>query len=105
MSKSNALIFSFESIVFLSNRDLWLLLSETDNVTILQACQKADSIMLLRIRSVFTKTACNYFNDDLNKFMGTSNEEIAQARERMTEILYCLGEQGRLQDWFFEFAN
>lgn len=105
MGKSEPSVLNFEYIVFLSNRDLWLLLAETDNVTILKACQQADDLLLLRIRSVFTKTACHYFNDDLSKYSQTSIFEITQARDRMAGTLSDLNKQGRLQDWIFRFAN
>lgn len=105
MGQSDFSLLTFEHIVFLSNRDLWLLLSETDNVTILQACQNADEFLLFRIRSVFTKTACKYFNDDLSKFSTASDFEIFDARIRMTEILGALNRKGLLQDWIFKIAN
>lgn len=68
MERNDLTIFTFDTIIFLSNRDLWLLLAETDNVTILQACQGADDLILIRIRSVFTRAACDYFNNDLSKY-------------------------------------
>lgn len=105
MERNDFSIFTFETIIFLSNRDLWLLLAETDNVTILQACQRADDLILIRIRSVFTKTACDYFNDDLSKYCSAAEFEISHARERMAQTLSDLHEQGRLQDWYFKFAN
>lgn len=105
MEQNDLSALTFEHIVFLSNRDLWLLLAETDNVTILQACQKADDFLLFRIRSVFTKTACSYFNDDLIKFSTASDSEIRDARNRMTAILCTLNRRGLFQDWLFKFAN
>ncbi len=97
--------FTFQHIIFLSNRDLWLLLAENDNVTILQACQKADDLVLFRIRSVFSKTAVEYFNDDLNKFCGTSKAQTVEARNRMAKVLSELYEQGRLHDWDVKYAS
>ena len=96
--------FQFEHLVFLSNRDLWLLLAETDNVTILQACQSADDSILIRIRSVFSKTACDYFNDDLSKFWGTRDEDIFTARAKMSKTLRKLCRQGRIKDWDVKYV-
>lgn len=97
--KKNDFEFQFEHLVFLSNRDLWLLLAETDNVTILQACQDAEDYILVRIRSVFSKLACEYFDDDLSKFWTTRNEDIHAARGRMSKILQRLYRQGKIKDW------
>lgn len=96
--------FAFEHIIFLSNRDLWVLLSETDNVTILQACYNVDDVILVRIRSVFSKTACDYFNDDLSKFWMTSKDEAIRARHRMVRIFHKLYRRGRLKDWSLPYA-
>lgn len=104
MSDGEGHDFIFEHIVFLSNRDLWLLLAETDNVTILQACQRADDVILIRIRSVFSKTACDYFNDDLSKFWMTSDEEALRARRRMVRIFHKLYRRGRFKDWNLQYA-
>ncbi len=105
MIKVDSSDFTFQHIVFLSNRDLWLLLAENDNVTILQACQKADDLVLFRIRSVFSKTAVEYFNDDLNKFCGTSEAKVIEARKRMVSVLSELYEHGRLYDWDAKYAS
>lgn len=104
MKTKNDFEFQFEHLVFLSNRDLWLLLAETDNVTILQACQGADNYILVRIRSVFSELACEYFNDDLSKFWATRNEDILAARERMSKTLSQLHRQGRIKDWDVAYA-
>jgi len=104
MNNNGELDFIFEHLVFLSNRDLWLLLAETDNVTILQACQRADDVILIRIRSVFSKTACDYFNDDLSKFWMTSDEEASRARRRMVRIFHKLYRRGILKDWNLLYA-
>ena len=99
MNSDEDIEFKFEHIVFLSNRDLWLLLAETDNVTILQACQRADDSILVRIRSVFSKTACDYFNDDLSKFWMTTDDEMIHARQRIAKIFHRLYHRGRFKDW------
>ncbi len=104
MNDSGEIDFIFEHIVFLSNRDLWLLLAETDNVTILQACQRVDDSILVRIRSVFSRTACEYFNDDLSKFWMTTDEEATLARDRMVKIFHELYRRGRFKDWNLLYA-
>lgn len=104
MNDRDEIDFIFEHIIFLSNQDLWLLLAETDNVTILQACQRADDTILVRIRSVFSKTACDYFNDDLSKFWMTSDEDMLRARQRMVRIFHKLYRRGRLKDWILHYA-
>ena len=104
MKKKNDFEFQFEHLVFLSNRDLWLLLAETDNVTILQACQGVDNYVLVRIRSVFSKLACDYFNDDLSKFWATRDEDIVAARSKMSKTLRRLYRQGRIKDWDIQYA-
>lgn len=104
MNEIGELDFIFEHIIFLSNRDLWLLLAETDNVTILQACHNADDAILIRIRSVFSKTACDYFNDDLSKFWMTSEKEALRARRRMVRIFHSLYSRGYFKDWNLLYA-
>ena len=96
---SNEIDFTFEHIVFLSNRDLWNLLLETDNVTILKACIGADNFVLVRVRSVFSKTACKYFNDDLIRFCTASEQEIYTAQTRIVNIFRRLNRRGMIKDW------
>lgn len=96
--------FTFEKIVFLTDRDLLTLLTEVDNVTLLQACQRVDDHILIRIRSVLSETACGYFNDDLSKFWMTSNEESLKARYRIARVIHMLYRRGRFKDWIPLYA-
>lgn len=88
----------------MTDRDLWMLLTEVDNVTLLLACQKVDDCILIRIRTVLSETACTYFNDDLSKFWTASNEEVLKARYRIVRIFSKLYRQGRFKDWTLLYA-
>lgn len=104
MKRSDISVFTFENIVFLSDRDLLLLLKQIDNVTLLQACKKCDDFIVQRIICQFSEAGRQYFLEDSQKMGTTTDEEILIAQNRIGEILSRLYRRGKLKDWNTQYA-
>jgi hypothetical protein len=91
-------------IVFLSNRDLLILLQNVDNVTLLHACQKCDDMLIYRITSQFSNLAKTYFFEDMGRVGLISDENIFAAQERIALILSELMGNCQLKDWNSKYA-
>lgn len=104
MPRSNGSIFTFENIVFLSDRDLLRLLKEIDNVTLLRACAHCDDLLISRITAQFSRTARDYFFADLVKIGKITDDEAIEAKEKIGAILSSLYERGKLRDWNTKYA-
>lgn len=104
MRKTNLPIFTFENIVFLSDRDVLRLVEEIDNVTLLQACKKCDDFLIQRIVSQFSQLGRDYFCDDFARIGSVPDDEILAAQNRIGEVLSRLYLKGQLKDWDYKYA-
>lgn len=104
MKRSNFSVFTFENIVFLSDRDLLLLLKQIDNVTLLKACKQCDEFIVQRIICQFTEAGRQYFLVDSQNLGPTTDDEILAAQNKIGEILSRLYLKGRLKDWTSKYA-
>lgn len=105
MKNRNPYIFTFESVIFLSDCDLLRLLKEIDNVTLLQACNRCDNLLIYRITSQFSRTARDCFYEDMTKFGIVKDEDVFLAQERIGVILNGLSQCGKLKDWNTKYAS
>lgn len=99
MARNDGVLFTFENIVFLSDRDLLCLLKEVDNVTLLQACKQCDELVLQRINKQFSQLARDYFYDDLLKIGNVRSSEVMAAQNKIGRILGQLYLSGKIIDW------
>lgn len=105
MRKDDLSFLIFKNIVFLTNRDLLLLLKEIDNITLLYACKSCDDVLVCHIAAQFSQLAKEYFLDDLSRIgFVASDQESILAQQRISRIFARLYRQGRLKDWNIKYA-
>lgn len=98
MKMTKHINFQFKNLALLSNRDISLLLNETDNFTLICACQNCDPYILDRIAIQFCERGRNNFYDDLYKNANVSENQIFNAQERMCKMLGYLYFKKKLKD-------
>lgn len=91
--------FTFSRIAYLSNRDLLTLLSNIDNLILLQACYGSDEELIYRVSSVFSSTAKRYFFDDLKAIGRVSLHNTEKCREHIESLFESLLAQGEIKDY------
>lgn len=98
MENNSELIFIFDDIFFLSDRDLLTLLKEIENTTLLHACSKCDDFVLLRVAGVLSNLARSYFYEDLTKTGVVSDHLVAEAQLSIAIMMNELYSDGQFLD-------
>lgn len=87
MNDENDPIFVFNDLLYLSDEEITIVMKDVDNCTLLLACQNVDLELICRITSTFSKTAREYFYDDINRFQNSSLKDVEAARIRIQETM------------------
>lgn len=105
MNQSDDLIFIFDDIFFLSDRDLLTLLKEIENTVLLHACSHCDDFVLRRVTSVLSKTARSYFYEDLSRTGLVPEREASEAQLQIAIVMNELFSQGAFIDFRVRMAS